>query len=72
MIDWNNKGCEVCRSLWAKGDTPEKLVVSQEHHTVLYQCSSCGTYWEEHERFADVIDLKELGLKYPQLRRDNV
>jgi hypothetical protein len=62
---WQDKGCTVCRGQWESGARPPELAVSWELHSRLHRCGSCGTYWEQHERFADVIDEKEAMRLYP-------
>lgn len=63
--DWKSKGCEVCRSLWESGRHPRELAVSYALHSRLHHCDVCGTYWEQLERYADVIDEGEARKLYP-------
>lgn len=67
MSTWNDKGCEVCRRMWEKGQRLLELGVSVERHATLYRCEECGTYWEEMERFADVLSEEEVKRSYPQV-----
>lgn len=55
MTAWKDKGCTVCRQTWISGERPEYIVENIELHTRLYRCATCNTYWEENERYADVI-----------------
>jgi hypothetical protein len=63
---WQNKGCEVCRALWESGDHPPELSVNISLHARLHRCSSCGTYWEQLERYADTINELEARERYPE------
>ena len=63
---WKEKGCEVCRALWESGEHPPELAVSIELHARLHQCSSCGVFWEQLERYADVICEQQARALYPQ------
>jgi hypothetical protein len=65
MTAWNEKGCSVCRQQWMFGERPEQLAVNSELHTRLYRCSVCGIYWEENERYADVITQAAVLSDYP-------
>lgn len=65
MTAWEEKGCEVCRQQWRAGERPMQLAVNIELHTRLYRCSICGTYWEENERYADVIPEVAVLSDYP-------
>jgi hypothetical protein len=40
--------------------------VSHELHSRLYRCNSCGTFWEQHERHADVTTEIEARRLYPE------
>jgi hypothetical protein len=62
---WQAKGCDVCRGQWESGARPSELAVSYALHSRLHRCDRCGTYWEQHERFADVIDEKDAMRLYP-------
>lgn len=55
MSDWNDKGCEICRQIWLQGDQLPKLAECYERHSFLHQCTECGSYWEQFERFVDTI-----------------
>ncbi len=59
MSDWNSKGCSRCRQLWLAGRQPPKLAVNDERHSFLHRCEDCGTYWEQFERYADVVSEDE-------------
>jgi hypothetical protein len=65
VLEWKNKGCESCRSLWEAGRRPPELAVNYELHARLHRCLVCGTYWEQNERFADTIDEQEARRLYP-------
>jgi hypothetical protein len=34
-------------------------------HTRLYRCAACGSYWEENERYANVIPEAAARADYP-------
>ena len=55
ITDWERKGCVECRQLWLEGKEPRKLGVDDERHAFLHRCDECGTYWEQFERYVDVI-----------------
>lgn len=61
----NDPGCDVCRQLWASGGRPQELLVSVIMHTRLYCCEVCGSYWEENERYANVIPESTVRADYP-------
>ena len=63
--EWIHKGCEVCRGLWESGRRPPQIAVSHELHSRLHRCDTCGTFWEQHERYADVITEIEARRLYP-------
>ena len=63
--EWCEKGCEVCRRLWESGERPPELAVNYQLHSRLHQCQVCGVFWEQQERFADVIEESEARLNYP-------
>jgi hypothetical protein len=65
-INWKSKGCEVCRGHWESGRHPRELAVSYVLHSRLHQCDVCGTYWEQLERHADVIEEGEAKRLYPE------
>jgi hypothetical protein len=65
MMEWKDKGCVVCRQQWMSGERPEQLAVHIAFHTRLYRCSHCGSYWEENERYADVITKAAVLSDYP-------
>lgn len=55
MDAWESKGCSICRQMWLTGKHPPQLAVNDERHSFLHRCEECGTYWEQFERFADVV-----------------
>ena len=65
MVPWRNKGFTVCRQLWESGGRPTQLALNLELHTRLYRCSVCGSYWEENERYADVVPENTVRTDYP-------
>jgi hypothetical protein len=65
MTAWKDKGCAVCRLQWMSDERPQQLGVSFALHTRLYRCSDCGSYWEENERYADVIAKGAVLSDYP-------
>jgi len=60
-----DEGCDVCRLLWASGRRPPELAMSITLHTRLYRCEVCGSYWEENERYANVIPENTVRADYP-------
>jgi hypothetical protein len=63
--EWQHKGCKVCRGLWESGERPTELAVNYPLHSRLHRCDTCGTFWEQHERYADVITENEARRLYP-------
>lgn len=63
---WDNKGCEHCRGVWRSGQRLPEIAVSLEEHTSLHRCPKCGTLWEMHERFVDVISDERAKETYPE------
>lgn len=63
---WEEKGCDICRKLWESGSNPPEIAVNYELHSRLHRCNECGTYWEQYERYADVVDANEARLNYPE------
>lgn len=59
MSDWKSKGCGICRQQWESGHHPPELAVNLALHSRLHRCAVCGTFWEQNERFADVIQESE-------------
>lgn len=71
-IEWKEKGCEICRKLWESGQRPPELAVNYDLHARLHRCSACGVYWEQLERYADVISEKKARLTFPQAFEDEM
>lgn len=67
MTSWSNKGCSVCRRQWETGEQPTRLGISFARHAYLHQCDVCGSYWEQYERYADVISIEDARNFYPDL-----
>jgi hypothetical protein len=67
MRDWEKKGCESCRRKWETGQQPRRLGMSDERQAYLHYCDECSTYWEQFERYADVISLEDVVRYYPGL-----
>ena len=65
VTQWEEKGCIVCRKLWESGKTPPEVAINYDLHSRLHKCSACGTYWEQLERYADVIDESEAKKLFP-------
>jgi hypothetical protein len=65
VIKWQDKGCKSCRDLWKSGQRPQELAINYDLHSRLHKCKECGTYWEQHERYADIIDESEARKLYP-------
>ena len=70
MIPWERKGCPICRRMWEVRGQPPRLGVSLVRQTYLHQCEECGTYWEQHERYADTISSEEAKRFYPEFFKD--
>ncbi len=64
MTEWESKGCAVCRQLWVTGQMPPELDVNLAEHASLHRCLACGTYWEQRERYADVVSEDEAKQRY--------
>lgn len=64
-VAWETKGCEACRRLWESGGRPPELAINFVLHSRLHRCAVCGTFWEQHERFADTIEEQEARRLYP-------
>lgn len=64
--EWDTKGCEHCRRVWRSGERLPEIAVNLEEHTSLHRCSKCGTLWEMHERFVDVISDERAKEIYPK------
>jgi hypothetical protein len=64
MNSWKTKGCPVCRQLWESGRFPPEIGVNIENHSSLHRCIECGTYWEQYERYADVITEPDARSRY--------
>lgn len=67
MMPWKEKGCAFCRKMWETGEQPPRLGMSLARHTYLHQCEMCGSYWEQHERYADTITNEDAKDFYPEL-----
>lgn len=65
MTQWKEKGCDICRHQWESGQQPPELAINYVQHARLHRCSACGTYWEQNERYADVINEAEARKFYP-------
>jgi len=63
---WEDKGCPICRRKWETGDQPRRLGISLERQAYLHQCDECKVFWEQRERYADVITFAEASLFYPE------
>jgi hypothetical protein len=66
MTQWELKGCAVCRRAWETGQPPPEISVSRPTHTSLHKCEVCGSYWEQYERYADIILEDEARRRYPK------
>ena len=64
MNPWDSKGCPTCRQLWRVGKEPPKRATNDERHSFLHRCDECGTYWEQFERYVDVISEDEARANY--------
>lgn len=64
---WEDKGCDICRKLWETGKRPPELAVNVDLHTRLHKCDVCGSYWEQLERYADVIEKEEARKMFPDV-----
>lgn len=62
-----NDGCDLCNRYWSKHPRkrPAELSVNYENQTMLFQCTECGTYWEETQRYPHVITEKDAKTLYP-------
>lgn len=64
---WEDKGCALCRRIWETGDQPRRLGISLARQAYLHQCDECKAFWEQLERYADVITSEEAKRFYPEL-----
>lgn len=67
MGEWETKGCDVCRRMWETGMQPPRLGISLARNAYLHKCNVCGTYWEQCERYANVISNEDAKKFYPEL-----
>jgi hypothetical protein len=65
-VRWEEKGCVVCRKLWESGSHPPEIAINYALHSRLHRCCECETYWEQLERYADVIQQDEAKTNYPE------
>lgn len=65
MTSWQKKGCPVCRRQWETGQQPPRVAINRTLHSRLHRCDSCGTYWEQTERYADVISESQVRTLFP-------
>jgi hypothetical protein len=59
MRRWEGKGCDSCRQRLLSGGSLPEVAVNVDQHSILRKCDACGTYWEEFERFADVVSRED-------------
>jgi hypothetical protein len=64
---WDEKGCFICRRQWETGIQPRRLGINLARQTYLHQCNECRSFWEQYERYADVISSEEAQRFYPDL-----
>lgn len=69
VVKWDDKGCAICRKLWESGKRPPELTINFSLHSRLHKCAECGAYWEQLERYADVIDEREARGLFPEVFR---
>lgn len=60
------KRLRICRRQWEEGSPPPELAVSQERRATLYRCDVCGTFWEQFERYADVVSSEDARRYYQE------
>ena len=67
MSEWQDRGCPACRQgvLSGRADVPERVATSLGAHAHLRRCQMCGSWWEENEREAHVIDEREARAMFP-------
>jgi hypothetical protein len=60
-VPWEQQGCEVCRAAWSTPGRPglKHLGTNFAQHAHIHRCLSCGSYWEELERYAHQISESE-------------
>jgi hypothetical protein len=63
---WEEKGCEYCRRLWESGQRPPEIAMNVSLHSRLHKCPKCGSFWEQLERYADIIDEQNARALYPE------
>ncbi|MCL4207976.1 MAG: hypothetical protein KJ000_36275 [Pirellulaceae bacterium] len=59
MTPWEAKGCPICRNKWLSGQQLTRIATNDETHSFLHKCDACGTYWQQFERYANVISKDE-------------
>ncbi len=64
-IKWEDKGCSLCRKLWESGKRPSELAINYDLHSRLHKCFACGAYWEQLERYANVINESDARKIFP-------
>lgn len=52
---WEGQGCSVSHKEWETGEQPICLDVGMVRNAYLHQCDVRGVYWEQHERYVDVV-----------------
>lgn len=71
MRAWQSKGCAVCRRQWESAVQPPVVAVNVDLHARLHRCAACGAFWEQNERYADVVDEEYARANYPGLDAGN-
>lgn len=57
-MEWDRQGCAKCRTAWEQASPHaalDLLGTSCVLHTRLHRCRTCGSYWEELERYAHQV-----------------
>jgi hypothetical protein len=57
ITPWEQQGCAACRAAWNTADrVPLRLLgTNVEMHAHIHQCTLCGSFWEEAERYAHQV-----------------
>ena len=63
---WTNKGCDRCREDALHGAIGVLKQVASKPFFILYQCSFCGTFWEETPREMHPVAKMDAKAHFPE------
>ena len=61
-------GCDICRRQFTEGSYPPVVLDRFDEQRRLYRCGTCGTCWEETERYVVPVDESYVRAEYPEVR----